>query len=72
MVKPILEAVHMSKIMPPGREKHDTKNEVFHEGFPKKIWPNPQIPVHLITFTEEIVHEKLHFLCCEKFPEIPP
>ena len=30
MVKPILEAVHMSKIMPPVREKHDTKNEVFH------------------------------------------
>ena len=37
MVKPILEAVHVSKIMSPGREKHDTKNEVFHEGFPKKI-----------------------------------
>ena len=36
MVKPILEAVHMSKIMPPGREKHDTKNEDFHRFL--RIW----------------------------------
>ena len=25
--------------------------------------PNPQIPPDLVTFTEEILNEKLHFLC---------
>ena len=27
------------------------------------MWPNPQIPADLITFTEEILNGKLHFLC---------
>ena len=27
------------------------------------MWPNPQFPAHLVTFTEEICNEKLHFLC---------
>ena len=26
------------------------------------MWPNPQIPADLITFTEEIYNGKLHFL----------
>ena len=30
------------------------------------MWPNPQFPANLITFTEEIVNGKLHFLCREK------
>ena len=27
------------------------------------MWPNPQETVDLVTFTEEILNEKLHFLC---------
>ena len=27
------------------------------------MWPNPQFPADLVTFTEEIVNRKLHFLC---------
>ena len=27
------------------------------------MWPNPKFPADLVTFTEEIVNEKLHFLC---------
>ena len=27
------------------------------------MWPNPQIPEDLVTFTEEIHNGKLHFLC---------
>ena len=27
------------------------------------MWPNRQIPVDLVTFTEEILNGKLHFLC---------
>ena len=27
------------------------------------MWPNPQEIVDLVTFTEEILYEKLHFLC---------
>ena len=27
------------------------------------MWPNPQFPVDLVAFTEEILNEKLHFLC---------
>ena len=27
------------------------------------MWPNPQFPVDLVTFTEEILHGKLHFSC---------
>ena len=26
------------------------------------MWPNPQFPADLFTFTEEILKEKLHFL----------
>ena len=29
------------------------------------MWPNPQFPAHLVTFTEEILIGKLHFLCNE-------
>ena len=27
------------------------------------MWPNPQFPVDLITFIEEILNAKLNFLC---------
>ena len=27
------------------------------------MWPNPQVPADLVTFTEEIINGKLHFLC---------
>ena len=27
------------------------------------MWPSPQETVNLVTFTEEILNEKLHFLC---------
>ena len=27
------------------------------------MWPNPQFPGNLVTFTEEILNGKLHFLC---------
>ena len=27
------------------------------------MWPKPQSPADLVTFTEEILNEKLHFLC---------
>ena len=27
------------------------------------MWPNPQIPADLVTFTEEILNRKLNFLC---------
>ena len=27
------------------------------------MWPNPQFPADLVTFTEEIFNGKLHFLC---------
>ena len=27
------------------------------------MWPNPQETADLITFNEEILNEKLHFLC---------
>ena len=27
------------------------------------MWPNSQFPADLVTFTEEILNEKLHFLC---------
>ena len=42
---------------------HCTKNEVFHSGFFQKMWPNPQFSAGLVTFTEEILNVKLHFLC---------
>ena len=28
------------------------------------MWPNPQFPADLVTFPEEILNRKLHFLCC--------
>ena len=27
------------------------------------MWPNPQFPADLVTFTKEIFNGKLHFLC---------
>ena len=27
------------------------------------MWQNPQYPADLVTFTEEILNGKLHFLC---------
>ena len=32
------------------------------------MWPNPQFPADLVTFTEEILNGKLHFLCSKKTP----
>ena len=29
------------------------------------MWPNPQFPVDLVTFTQEILHGKLHFFAME-------
>ena len=29
------------------------------------MWPNPQFPADVVTFTEEILDGKLHFLCYE-------
>ena len=31
------------------------------------MWPNPQFPADLVTFTEEIVNGKLHFLCSDVY-----
>ena len=31
------------------------------------MWPNPQFPADLVTFTEKILNGKLHFLCSEIF-----
>ena len=31
------------------------------------MWPNPQFPADLVTFAEEILNEKLHFLCSDKY-----
>ena len=33
------------------------------------MWPNLQFPADLVTFTEEILNEKLHFLCSDNCPE---
>ena len=30
------------------------------------MWPNPQFPADLVKFTEDILNEKLHFLCRDK------
>ena len=30
------------------------------------MWPNSQFPADLVTFTEEILNGKLHFLCSDK------
>ena len=32
------------------------------------MWPNPHETVDLVTFTEEIFNEKLHFLCSVRKP----
>ena len=29
------------------------------------MWPNPQFPADLLTFTKEILNGKLHFLCSD-------
>ena len=29
------------------------------------MWPNPQLPADLVTFTEEILNGKLNFMCSE-------
>ena len=29
------------------------------------MWPNPQLPADLVTFSEEIFNGKLHFLCSD-------
>ena len=39
------------------------KNEVF------QMWPNPQFPADLITFTGEILNGKLHFLFSEDYSD---
>ena len=30
------------------------------------MWPNPQFPADLVTFTGEILNGKLNFLCSER------
>ena len=30
------------------------------------MWPNPQFPADSVTFTEEILNEKLHFFLCSE------
>ena len=32
------------------------------------MWPNPQETADLVTFTEEILNEKLHFVCRDRKP----
>ena len=34
------------------------------------MWPNPQFPADLVTFIEEILNRKLHFLCSGTFHNI--
>ena len=36
------------------------------------MWPNPQEPGDLVTFSEEILNEKLHFLCSEYYGDSLP
>ena len=31
------------------------------------MWPKPQFPADLVTFTEEILNGKLHFFCSDKY-----
>ena len=33
------------------------------------MWPNPQFPANLVTFTEEIFNGKLHFLWAKQKEE---
>ena len=32
------------------------------------MWPNPEFPADLVTFTEEILNGKLHSLCLKQSP----
>ena len=41
--------------------KKKKKKEIFHEGFPQSMGPNPQETVNLVTFTGEILNKKFHF-----------
>ena len=34
------------------------------------MWPNPQFPADLVTFAEEILNGKLHFLCSDDYIRI--
>ena len=34
------------------------------------MWPNPQFPADLVTFTEEIMNSTLYFLCSAYFSVI--
>ena len=36
------------------------------------MWSNPQFPENLVTFTEEISNEELHFLCNAKRSKMDP
>ena len=37
------------------------------------MWPNPQFPVDLVTFTEEILNGKLYFVCSgNRYPVSSP
>ena len=36
------------------------------------MWPNPQETAYLVTFAEEILNGKLHFLCSEYSISVPP
>ena len=29
------------------------------------MWPNPPFPVDFVTFTEETLNDKVHFLCSD-------
>ena len=41
------------------------KKSSFHSEFLQQMWSNQQFPADLVTFTEEILHGKLHFLCSD-------
>ena len=51
--------------------KYACNNRTLHKkwSFPLRsssiMWPNPQFLVDLVTFTEEILNENLHFLCSD-------
>ena len=54
---------------------HCTKNEVFHERFLQYMWPNPQFPADLVTFTEETLMANFNFSAIirsenQKFPTL--
>ena len=44
-------------------DRHFTKDEVLHQEFLQQMWPNPQSPLGLVLFAEDILIEKLHFWC---------